>query len=64
MKILPRNNMYIVVRDNGHPYLSTLKYYKRESINEFITGSQEPWRYWRDKWRFRCIKVDVTFTAK
>jgi hypothetical protein len=54
---------WVVVNYNhpttGNQYIlpTTFKHTRKEAITEFLKGSGSPWRYWRDKYNFRCVKA-------
>lgn len=36
---------------------STFRRTRKESISEFIDGSGSSWKYWYQKYNFRCVKA-------
>jgi len=56
-----------VVVNHSHPagikpYIvnSTFRYTRRGSIASFIQGSGNSWKYWYQKYNFRCVKAMST----
>ena len=39
---------------------STFKFKRTDSISEFCKGLGSSWRYWKDKYNFRCVKATST----
>lgn len=51
----------------GHPKTGTasvfsgsFRYTRRECVADFISGSGQTWKYWRNKFNFRCVKAEET----
>lgn len=47
---------------NGVPMIlpESVRYKRTESIAWFIDGTNNTWRYWKEKIGWQCIKVKVT----
>lgn len=63
-------NGWVVVSKN-HPNAdssfivsNTFKYKRTDSINEFVSGSNASWDYWKRKYNFRCVRATRTIEVK
>lgn len=52
--------MWAIRRGNGPLQLSTIKVYKKNCIAEWVKDSGANWTYWKRKFGFQCVKVEVT----
>jgi 3'-phosphoadenosine 5'-phosphosulfate sulfotransferase (PAPS reductase)/FAD synthetase len=65
MKLKETNTGWVVI-NIGHPY-SGSKYILSESfaftkkgcIKDFIKDTGQTWKYWRDKYNFRCVRAEM-----
>ena len=67
MKIKSKGFGWCVV-NIGHPvsgtsYIveSTYSYTRSEAIKKFVSGTNSTWKYWRNKFNFRCARVICSF---
>lgn len=43
--------------DKGIGCIGSFRTKRAEAIKDFIEGSGAPWRFWKKKWNFRCVKA-------
>jgi hypothetical protein len=48
---------WAVIARNDRVYESTIRETRKESMDAFTKGSEHPWKYWRIKYGYRCVKV-------
>lgn len=62
---------YVIINEN-HPnnpknktiFTHTFSTLKKNCIENFIESSGKGWRYWYDKYNFRCVKATMTIQVK
>ena len=62
-------NGYVIVSVN-HPrggedsiFESTFRYLRRDCVKDFVHGSGGNWKYWREKYGFKCVKAKSKITT-
>lgn len=60
-----------VVINTGHPRTGksyvvsdTFSYLRMDAIKRFCDGSGSDWKYWREKFNFRCVRATQRITTE
>ena len=61
---------YVII-NIGHPNTGTafmnvdsFRARKKDAIKYFIEGSGNTWKYWRERYNFRCVKAEMIIKTK
>ena len=60
--MIEKTQGYVIIdtKDNKRILGFTYRFTKRQCIQDFIKDSGDSWKYWRDKWKFKCVNANQT----
>lgn len=60
MRKIDQSQGFVIIdtKDEGRILSSTFRYSKKQCIKDFLEGTEQPWQYWRDKWKFKCVNAN------
>ncbi len=61
MNIKPALKFWACIDANGHVDTSTIHWKRTHSIEEFCKGVSKPWKWFRRKYGYQCVRVNIHF---
>ena len=55
-----RGYVIINTKDNNRILSHTYRFTKNQCLKDFVKGSGEDWKYWREKYKFKCVNANIT----